>query len=190
MAAATAQGTYINPMAALATQIPHATLNGMANSVVPPTSGNSLSLLVFHVYSLKIFLTQMLVQVLDRDSPSTAPYRVYLPPPCPLLIWRHKRQMDNPEVLKPYIRTASHRRIQLVSSFHYSKADCSLLLKNCLLVTSFDLRVIIRSNSLKDQNQLPIEQLFKKKQFNYSTRMFNNNLTFFMYSKFLTKYIK
>lgn len=28
MAAATAQGTYINPMAALATQIPHA-LNGM-----------------------------------------------------------------------------------------------------------------------------------------------------------------
>nr|CAD7423010.1 unnamed protein product [Timema monikensis] len=38
MAAATAQGTYINPMAALATQIPHATLNGMANSVVPPTS--------------------------------------------------------------------------------------------------------------------------------------------------------
>lgn len=42
MAAATAQGTYINPMAALATQIPHATLNGMANSVVPPTSGNSL----------------------------------------------------------------------------------------------------------------------------------------------------
>lgn len=39
MAAATAQGTYINPMAALATQIPHATLNGMANPVVPPTSG-------------------------------------------------------------------------------------------------------------------------------------------------------
>lgn len=39
MAAATAQGTYINPMAALATQIPHTTLNGMANSVVPPTSG-------------------------------------------------------------------------------------------------------------------------------------------------------
>ncbi|XP_071055658.1 CUGBP Elav-like family member 4 isoform X16 [Onthophagus taurus] len=38
MAAATAQGTYINPMAALATQLPHATLNGMANSVVPPTS--------------------------------------------------------------------------------------------------------------------------------------------------------
>lgn len=34
---AAAQGTaYINPMAALAT---HATLNGMANSVVPPTSG-------------------------------------------------------------------------------------------------------------------------------------------------------
>ncbi|XP_044740774.1 CUGBP Elav-like family member 4 isoform X2 [Chrysoperla carnea] len=39
MAAATAQGTYINPMAALASQIPHAALNGMANSVVPPTSG-------------------------------------------------------------------------------------------------------------------------------------------------------
>jgi hypothetical protein len=44
MAAATAQGTYINPMAALATQIPHATLNGMANSVVPPTSGNYIVL--------------------------------------------------------------------------------------------------------------------------------------------------
>jgi CUG-BP- and ETR3-like factor len=42
MAAATAQGTYINPMAALATQIPHATLNGMANPVVPPTSGKIL----------------------------------------------------------------------------------------------------------------------------------------------------
>lgn len=42
MAAATAQGTYINPMAALATQIPHATLNGMANPVVPPTSGKYL----------------------------------------------------------------------------------------------------------------------------------------------------
>ncbi|XP_044756298.1 CUGBP Elav-like family member 4 isoform X1 [Coccinella septempunctata] len=40
MAAASAQGTYINPMAALATQIPHATINGMANSVVPPTSGD------------------------------------------------------------------------------------------------------------------------------------------------------
>lgn len=39
MAAATAQGSYINPMAALATQLPHA-LNGMPNSVVPPTSGN------------------------------------------------------------------------------------------------------------------------------------------------------
>jgi len=43
MAAATAQGTYINPMAALATQIPHATLNGMANPVVPPTSGTFLT---------------------------------------------------------------------------------------------------------------------------------------------------
>ncbi|XP_006557670.1 CUGBP Elav-like family member 4 isoform X8 [Apis mellifera] len=42
MAAATAQGTYINPMAALAHvgagQLPHA-LNGMPNPVVPPTSG-------------------------------------------------------------------------------------------------------------------------------------------------------
>lgn len=50
MAAATAQGTYINPMAALATQIPHATLNGMANSVVPPTSGN---------FPIKIVLIKM-----------------------------------------------------------------------------------------------------------------------------------
>ncbi|XP_076183396.1 CUGBP Elav-like family member bruno 3 isoform X3 [Ptiloglossa arizonensis] len=39
MAAATAQGTYINPMVALAGQLPHA-LNGMANPVVPPTSGS------------------------------------------------------------------------------------------------------------------------------------------------------
>lgn len=38
---AAAQGTYINPMAALAT---HATLNGMANSVVPPTSGTIIVL--------------------------------------------------------------------------------------------------------------------------------------------------
>ncbi|XP_039304003.1 CUGBP Elav-like family member 4 isoform X22 [Solenopsis invicta] len=39
MAAATAQGTYINPMTALAAgQLPH-TLNGMPNPVVPPTSG-------------------------------------------------------------------------------------------------------------------------------------------------------
>ncbi|XP_044005121.1 CUGBP Elav-like family member 4 isoform X18 [Aphidius gifuensis] len=37
MAAATAQGTYINPMAALAGQLPH--LNGMPNPVVSPTSG-------------------------------------------------------------------------------------------------------------------------------------------------------
>ncbi|KAF4527153.1 hypothetical protein B566_EDAN007205 [Ephemera danica] len=44
MAAATAQGTFINPMAALASQMPHAaTLNGMANPVVPPTSGESLA---------------------------------------------------------------------------------------------------------------------------------------------------
>ncbi|XP_076631190.1 CUGBP Elav-like family member bruno 3 isoform X9 [Colletes latitarsis] len=38
MAAATAQGTYINPMAALAGQLPHA-LNGIPNSVIQPTSG-------------------------------------------------------------------------------------------------------------------------------------------------------
>ncbi|KYM96202.1 CUGBP Elav-like family member 4, partial [Cyphomyrmex costatus] len=38
MAAATAQGTYINPMTALAGQLPHS-LNGMPNPVVPPTSG-------------------------------------------------------------------------------------------------------------------------------------------------------
>ncbi|KZC06742.1 CUGBP Elav-like family member 4 [Dufourea novaeangliae] len=39
MAAAAAQGTYINPMATLAAaQLPHA-LNGMPNPVVPPTSG-------------------------------------------------------------------------------------------------------------------------------------------------------
>ncbi|KAJ8921787.1 hypothetical protein NQ315_008413 [Exocentrus adspersus] len=38
MAAATAQGTYINPMAAIATQLPHAAINGMANSALPPTS--------------------------------------------------------------------------------------------------------------------------------------------------------
>jgi hypothetical protein len=42
MAAATAQGTFINPMAALASQMPHGALNGMTNPVVPPTSGESL----------------------------------------------------------------------------------------------------------------------------------------------------
>lgn len=43
MAAATAQGTYINPMTALAAgQLPHA-LNGMPNPVVPPTSGKLYS---------------------------------------------------------------------------------------------------------------------------------------------------
>ncbi|XP_008216340.1 CUGBP Elav-like family member 4 isoform X4 [Nasonia vitripennis] len=42
MAAATAQGTYIGPMAALAAgQLPHA-LNGMPNTVVPPTSAGSV----------------------------------------------------------------------------------------------------------------------------------------------------
>ncbi|XP_076055583.1 CUGBP Elav-like family member 4 isoform X12 [Oratosquilla oratoria] len=43
MAAAT-QGTYINPMAALATQMPHAAAplaNGITSPVVPPTSGTS-----------------------------------------------------------------------------------------------------------------------------------------------------
>lgn len=43
MAAATAQGTYINPMAALTGQLPHAALNGMPNSVVPPSSGKKFS---------------------------------------------------------------------------------------------------------------------------------------------------
>lgn len=43
MAAAT-QGTYINPMAALATQMPHAgapLANGITSPVVPPTSGKT-----------------------------------------------------------------------------------------------------------------------------------------------------
>jgi len=44
MAAATAQGTYINPMTALAGQLPH-TLNGMPNPVVPPTSGKNTRLM-------------------------------------------------------------------------------------------------------------------------------------------------
>lgn len=40
--AAASQGTYINPMAALATQMPHAAAplaNGITSPVVPPTSG-------------------------------------------------------------------------------------------------------------------------------------------------------
>lgn len=44
MVAATAQG-YISPMSAIASQLPHA-LNGMANSVVPPTSENFTSLAI------------------------------------------------------------------------------------------------------------------------------------------------
>lgn len=48
---AAAQGTaYINPMAALAT---HATLNGMANSVVPPTSGKSHNILLIN-YTIQL----------------------------------------------------------------------------------------------------------------------------------------
>lgn len=52
MAAATAQGTYINPMAALvgAGQLPHA-LNGMPNPVVPPTSGMFLFWFFFFFFS-------------------------------------------------------------------------------------------------------------------------------------------
>lgn len=39
MAAATAQGTYINPMAALAAgQLPHG-MNGLPTSVGPPSTG-------------------------------------------------------------------------------------------------------------------------------------------------------
>ncbi|MPC25578.1 CUGBP Elav-like family member 3 [Portunus trituberculatus] len=43
--AAASQGTYINPMAALATQMPHAAAplaNGITSPVVPPTSGDTL----------------------------------------------------------------------------------------------------------------------------------------------------
>jgi len=54
MAAATAQGTYINPMAAI-TQLPAHTINGIngingiGNGVVPPpTSGNFL--FSFHIH--------------------------------------------------------------------------------------------------------------------------------------------
>ena len=40
MAAATAQGAYIGPMAALAAgQLPHALHNGLPSTVVPPNSG-------------------------------------------------------------------------------------------------------------------------------------------------------
>lgn len=37
--AAAAQGPYINPMAAIATQLPHAAVNGIANSGIPSTPG-------------------------------------------------------------------------------------------------------------------------------------------------------
>lgn len=71
MAAATAQGTYINPMAALAHvgagQLPHA-LNGMPNPVVPPTSGTSFVLL---------FLFPLTTINLDISYSFTSPeYRV------------------------------------------------------------------------------------------------------------------
>ena len=61
MAAATAQGTaaYINPMAALASQIPHAaTLNGMANPVVPPSSGEQFSPLISKLLFFYEFLRE------------------------------------------------------------------------------------------------------------------------------------
>jgi hypothetical protein len=63
MAAATAQGTFINPMAALASQMPHGALNGMANSVVPPTSGESLIML-----GLTIQFLVMRYARLQRDA--------------------------------------------------------------------------------------------------------------------------
>lgn len=46
MAAATAQGTYINPMAAI-TQLPAHTINGMngiGNGVVPPPTSGKLKI--------------------------------------------------------------------------------------------------------------------------------------------------
>lgn len=47
--AAASQGTYINPMAALATQMPHAAAplaNGITSPVVPPTSGKDCDALL------------------------------------------------------------------------------------------------------------------------------------------------
>jgi hypothetical protein len=87
MAAATAQGTYINPMAALASQIPHATLNGMANPVVPPTSGKYVGDLAgfvcisqtpkdFLEYEIKIKTN--LKEYEDRKSKAKQEFRTYL----------------------------------------------------------------------------------------------------------------
>lgn len=58
--AAASQGTYINPMAALATQMPHAAAplaNGITSPVVPPTSGEHSPL------TLILVLLVMLVDV-------------------------------------------------------------------------------------------------------------------------------
>lgn len=68
MAAATAQGTYINPMAALATQIPHAALNGMANSVVPPTTGERFyyKYVVRYSYLFTILILTELIKIIKN----------------------------------------------------------------------------------------------------------------------------
>ena len=64
MAAATAQGTYISPMAALAAgQLPHA-LNGMPNTVVPPTSGKykfPFIIIYKYIYIYIVFFTVYVV---------------------------------------------------------------------------------------------------------------------------------
>lgn len=56
MAAATAQGSYINPMAAIATQLPHAAVNGIANSGIPSTPGRYNYLqIIFSMSGWQIF---------------------------------------------------------------------------------------------------------------------------------------
>ena len=61
MAAAT-QGTYINPMAALATQMPHAAAplaNGITSPVVPPTSGNLHAFYWLSSFQLNSFILNL-----------------------------------------------------------------------------------------------------------------------------------
>lgn len=111
MAAATAQGTYINPMAALASQIPHAALNGMPNPVVPPTSGKKICCYTFFKPLNINFSKEQ-----ERGSRLTEQCPVYHRRRCQISTWPHKRRTGNQVVQSRFIQTEYLKRIQLVST--------------------------------------------------------------------------
>lgn len=69
MAAATAQGTYINPMAALATQIPHA-LNGESTHYIS-------HLFLLTPIQINLYFKRFVIVV--HDKPTLEPKRKNMP---------------------------------------------------------------------------------------------------------------